>query len=365
MKMSWAIVGLVMSFTFTLACGQEPVESPVDSPEPQEAEIQEAEMMDSGRIERLDPALDAILGPDAKLETVAEHLGMTEGPLWIDDPSGGYLLFSDIPANAIYKLSPDTGEVSVFMEEAGYTGDDILNAGAQSMSGRRHVLLIGPNGLTLDPQGRLLIAAMADRNIVRIEEDGSRTVLADGYEGKRFNGVNDLTARSTGAVYFTDMTAGMRYRGDSPSRELSHTGVYMVKDGELTLLEADPAGGSPNGITLSPDESILYVGSAGKILAYDIQEDDTVANHRVLIETSSDGMKVDEEGNLYTTSHGGVWIISPEGKHLGTIHLPEILGVRTTNVGFGDPDRRGLYITARTRLYRIRTEIPGVLPGPR
>ncbi len=317
---------------------------------------------DAGRIERHDPAVDAILGPDARLELLAGHLGMTEGPLWIDDAAGGHLLFSDIPANAIYKWTPD-GELSVYMEEAGYTGDDILNAGAQSTSGRRHIILIGPNGLTLDPQGRLLIAAMADRAVVRIEADGSRAVLADRFDGKRLNGPNDLVARASGAIFFTDMTAGMRYRGDSPSRELFHTGVYRIKDGDLTLVEADPGGGSPNGIALSPDERTLYVGSGGKILAYDLDADDNASGGRVLIETSSDGMKVDEQGNLYTTSHGGVWIISPEGTHLGTIHLPDILGVRTTNVGFGDADRRSLYITARTHLYRIRVEIPGARPG--
>ena len=316
---------------------------------------------DAGRIERHDPAVDAILGPGARLELLAGHLSMTEGPLWIDDAEGGHLLFSDIPANAIYKWTPD-GELSLFMEEAGYTGDDIMNAGAQSTSGRRHILLIGPNGLTLDPQGRLLIAAMADRAVVRIEADGSRTVLADRFDGKRLNGPNDLVARASGAIFFTDMTAGMRYRGDSPSRELFHTGVYRIKDGELTLVERDPGGGSPNGIALSPDERTLYVGSGGKILAYDVDEDDSVSGGRVLIETPSDGMKTDEQGNLYTTSHGGVWIISPEGKHLGTIHLPDSLGVRTTNVGFGDPDRRGLYITARTHLYRIRVDIAGVSP---
>lgn len=293
MKAPWTIVGLGMGLALALGFGEEPAGSVVGTPGPEAVERSGQEAVDnpaSGRIERLDPALDAILDPNAELEMLNEHLGMTEGPLWIDDASGGYLLFSDIPTNTIYTRTPD-GQISVFMEEAGYTGDDILNAGAQSTSGRMHILLIGPNGLALDPQGRLLIAAMADRAVVRIEEDGLRTVLADRFEGKRLNGPNDLVARSSGAVYFTDMTAGMRDRGESPSRELPFTGVYLIKGGELTLLEKDPGGGSPNGITLSPDEETLYVGSGGKILAYDVREDDTITNGRVLIETSSDGMR--------------------------------------------------------------------------
>lgn len=359
MRLPYAIISLVVTCTFAVSCASDFLGSTAAS---SSEERRAAGKVAS--IERLDSALDAILAPDAKLETLGEHFGVIEGPVWVKDASGEHLLFSDMAANIVYKRTAG-GALSVFLEKSGYTGDDPLNAGAQSTSGRLNVVLLGSNGLTLDHEGRLVIAAMADRSVARIEHDGSRTLLADRHEGKRLNGPNDLVVKSNGALYFTDMTAGMRGRDKSPFRELPYTGVYLIKDGKLTLLEKDPAGGMPNGIALSPDERSLYVGSAGKILKYDIQGDDTIANGRVLIETSTDGMKVDTQGNLYTTSEGGVWIISPEGKHLGTIHLPDILGVRSTNVGFGDADNRGLYITARTHLFRLPVKIEGLRPGPK
>ena len=321
------------------------------------------EMPALGSIERLDPRLDDILAPDATLELLGDHFGVTEGPLWVQEGDAGHLLFSDMPANVIYKRTPG-GQVSVFFEKSGYTGDDVLNAGAQSTSGRVAVILIGSNGLTLDPQGRLVIAAMADRAIARIEKDGTRTVLADRWDGKRFNGTNDLVVKSNGAVYFTDFPGGMRGREKSPAREMPFFAVYLVKDGTVTPLVRDPEGGTPNGIALSPDEKILYVGSAGKILRYDIQPDDTAANGRVLFEGRTDGMKVDRAGNLYTTPGAAVGIFAPDGTALGVIHLPDLLGVSATNVAFGDPDSMGLYITARTHLFRIRLKAPGIRPGP-
>lgn len=316
----------------------------------------------AGSIHRIDPGLDRVLSPAAELELLGEHFGVIEGPLWI--ANGGYLLFSDMAANVIYKRTPD-GQVSVFMEKSGFTGSDVLNAGAQSTSGRLAVILIGSNGLTLDPQGRLLIAAMADRAVARIESDGSRTILADRHDGRRFNGPNDLVARSDGAIYFTDMTAGMRGRDKSPFREMPFTGVYLIRNGTVTLLDKDPAGGMPNGIALSPDEQTLYVGSAGKILRYDIRDDHTIDNRRVLIDASTDGMKVDATGHLFLTHRGEVWIVSPEGRHLGSVRLPQIPGVATTNVAFGDADGKTLYITARTHLFRIRLETTGILPRPK
>lgn len=355
MRVSRRIMTALMWAVFAAACAPGPTGNDSapgqTSPEPQ-----------AGRIERLDAAADAILASDARLELLGEHFGVTEGPLWMDDATGGYLLFSDMPANVIYKRTP-AGQISVFLENSGYTGDDILNAGAQSMSGPVHVVLIGSNGVTLDHEGRLVIAAMADRAVARIERDGSRTILADRHEGKRLNGPNDVVVSSKGAIYFTDMTAGMRGREKSPFRELPYTGVYLIKNGKLTLLEKEPGGGMPNGIALSPDERKLYVGSGGRILEYDIQKDDTIADGRQLIAVGTDGMKVDTQGNLYTTSEGGVWVISPQGKHLATVRLPDIPGVRTTNLAFGGTDRRTLYITARTHLYRLPLKIPGTRPG--
>ena len=339
------------------ACTREPIENAAPPA------VVEAPAL--GSIERLDPRLDAILAPDTRLELLGEHFGATEGPVWVQEGQTGYLLFSDMPANVVYKRTSD-GQVSVFLEKSGYTGDDVLNAGAQSTSGRLAVILIGSNGLTLDPQGRLAIAAMADRAVARIEKDGTRTVLADRFEGKRFNGPNDLVVKANGALYFTDFAGGMRGRDKSPSREMPFMGVYLVKDGKVAVLEKDPGGGAPNGIALSPDEKILYVGGGGKIHSYDIRDDDTIANGRVLIETGTDGMKVDRAGNIYTTTGATVRIFAPaDGKPLGTIHLPDILGVSATNVAFGDADSMSLYITARTHVFRIRLKTPGIRPGPK
>jgi gluconolactonase len=261
----------------------------------------------------------------------------------------------------------------VFLEKSGYTGKDVLNVGQQTITGGRvAILLIGSNGLTLDPQGRLVITAMADRNVVRLEKDGTRTMLADRYEGKRFGGPNDVVAKSDGAVYFTDSVNGMRGGGDSPSRELPYNGFYLIKDGKVTLLggDRDRPGEFPNGIALSPDEKHLYV-TAGfrKTMRYDVLPDDTVSNPKPFQDAGNDGMKIDRKGNLYTTVQGNeIWITSPEGKHLGTIQLPQISEeprprIVATNMAFGDLDGKTLYITACTHLFRIRTNIKGVRAG--
>ena len=318
-------------------------------------------------IERIDPALDAIVSVNAKLDLVGEHFGTTEGPVWVQQESSAFLLFSDIPANVIYKWSPDDG-LSVFLEKSGFTGVDSSNVGAQSMAGRLTTIVLGSNGLALDPQGRVVMATHGDRNIVRLERDGTRTVLADRYEGKRFSGPNDLVVKSNGALFFTDTQFGLRGGDKSPAKELPFYAVYLVKDGKVTAVDRDPQGGAPNGIALSPDEKSLYVGSAGKIIQYEIQSDDTLRSGRVVIEASTDGMKVDQYGNFYLTSGrrkegywfgGAVTIVSPQGKRLGMINLPEVLGVGATSVAFGDEDRKTLYITARGRVYRIRLNVAG------
>jgi gluconolactonase len=205
---------------------------------------------------KLDPGLDEIVSADAKLETLGEHFGLTEGPVWVQDGSG-YLLFSDCAANVIYKWAPNA-PFSVFLEKSGYTGTDVSNVGDQTVAGRLAILLIGSNGLSLDAQGRLIITAMTDRSVVRLEKDGSRTVLADRYQGKRFGGPNDLAVKSDGSIYFTDSVFGMRGGAKSPARELPYNGVYRIKDGTVTLLFSDEANPSdfPNGIVFSPDENI-------------------------------------------------------------------------------------------------------------
>lgn len=223
---------------------------------------------------RLDPALDSIITADAKLEVLGEHFGLTEGPVWVRD-GAGYLLFSDCAANVIYKWSPDA-PLSVYLERSGFTGASNLNAGQQTIAGRLAILLIGSNGLALDPQGRLIITAMADRTLVRLEKDGTRTSLADRYDGKRLSGPNDVTVKSNGSIYFTDTVNGLRGGAASPDRELPYSGFYLVKDGKVTLLggDRDRPGDNPNGITLSPDEKYLYVTAGGrKTLRYDVLPD--------------------------------------------------------------------------------------------
>src|SRR6185503_15957490 len=182
----------------------------------------------------------------------------------------------------IYKWARDK-PLSVFLEKSGYTGTDTSNVGAQTIAGRVPILLIGSNGLALDPEGRVVVTAMTDRTVYRLEKDGTRTLLADRFEGKRFNGPNDIVVKSNGAVYFTDSVWGMRGAAQSPARELAFNGFYLVKNGQETLLggDRDTPGAAPNGITLSPDEKYLYVtAGGGRTMRYEIQSDDTVVNGR-------------------------------------------------------------------------------------
>lgn len=189
------------------------------------------------RIIRLDPSLDAIVSQDAKLETLGEHFGLTEGPVWTQDPGGGYLLFSDLTANVIYKRTPD-GQLSVLAENI-VDSRNLLNVGQQTRSGRMATIIIGANGLTLDRQGRVIVCSPAARVVMRLEKDGTQTILADRYEGKRFSGPNDVTVRSDGAIYFTDGNSGLRGGAASPARELALNGFYLIKDGTVTLLDTN------------------------------------------------------------------------------------------------------------------------------
>jgi len=327
------------------------------------------------RIEVLSPEMNELVSPDAELELLGDRYGLTEGPLWMDDSDGGFLLFTDLVSDVIYKWAPGQG-TSVFLENAGYSGDDINNAGFQAMRGRMRVVLIGPNGLTLDPQGRPVWCAMPDRRVFRLESDGSRTIVAETFNGKRFSGPNDLVYRSDGILYFTDSIFGLRgaeNNQQSPLRELPYNGVFMVTNGEAVLLEKDKElGGDPNGIALSPDERYLYVSADyNRVMRYELNDDGTLGAGVVFIDgETSDGMKVDQRGNLYTTAvwEGEVRVTSPEGKRLGVIYLPQIddepkVQICATNVAFGDADSKGLYITACEHVYRLQMKVPGVRPG--
>ena len=321
------------------------------------------------RIERLDPALDAVVDAGAPLEQLGDRFALTEGPVWMPDPSGGFLLFSDNAANVIYKWQQGR-PLSVFLERSGYTGRDTSAVGAQTVAGRVPILLIGSNGLALDPQNRLVVTAMNDRAVFRLEKDGTRTTLADRYESKRFNGPNDLTVKSNGSVYFTDTVWGLRGADKDPAREIPYSGTFLIKNGTVTLLlsDKDTPGAFGNGITLSPDEKILYVTAGVRgTMRYDVLPDDTIANGRLFVAHGVDGMKTDERGNLYTTSGGTpgiVQVTSPDGKPLGRFHLPQPgyeprPRVCATNVAFGDADFRSLYITACTHVFKIRMKVAG------
>ncbi len=305
-----------------------------------------------GTIVRLDPAVDQIIPREARLEKLAGGFQFTEGPVWHPD---GYLLFSDPNANTIYRWSPE-GAVSVYRSKSGYTGVDI---GAYRQP--------GSNGLTLDRNGLLTINEHGNRRVVRLERPGNITVLADRYEGKRLNSPNDLVYKSDGALYFTDPPFGLPKAFDDPAKELPFSGVYLLRDGKLTLLTKELSG--PNGIAFSPDEKYLYVDNwdlARKVLMrYEVSPDGTISNGKVFYDFTSepeevalDGIKVDQKGNVYVSAPRGLWILSPEGKPLGRIEPPE----HDANFAWGDEDGRTLYLTASTGLYRIRLNIPGVRP---
>jgi gluconolactonase len=319
---------------------------------------------DAGKIIRLDPALDALISPDAHIEKLKDGFGFLEGPVWVHTTKPGYLLFSDIPANVIDKWTPD-GKVTTFLSKSGFAGDAPGDVGYQMNNGHTTVTLYGSNGVTLDKQGRVTFVQHGDHGVIRLEKDGKRTVLADKFEGKRLNSPNDLVYRSDGALYFTDPPFGLRKLADDPKKELPYAGVFLLNKGKLQLIIKDLQ--ALNGIAFSPDEKYLYVNDSfgKKYWRYEVQPDGTVTNGKVFVDMTAskedgvpDGMKVDQKGNVYGAGPGGVWVLSPEGKHLGTIKPAE----NPANLAWGDADGKTLYFTAVTGLYRLHVNIPGIRP---
>lgn len=294
------------------------------------------------------------MSPATSIEKLAGGLLFTEGPVWVP-PTGdaqGYLLFSDPNANTIYRWSRD-GQVTVFRTKSGYTGTDV---GEYRQA--------GSNGLALDGEGRLTINEHGNRRVTRLEKTGAVTVLTDRHEGRRLNSPNDLVYRSDGVLYFTDPPFGLPKYHDDPRRELPFSGVFALINGELKLVSTDLAG--PNGLAFSPDERYLYVGNWDPkrkvVMRYDVRADGDLVNGRVFFDMTSaagedaiDGIKVDARGNVYVSGPGGLWIISAEGKHLGTVSGPE----HPHNMAWGDDDGRTLYLTAQTGVYRLRVGVPG------
>jgi len=317
---------------------------------------------------KVDPSFDALVSPDARMEVIREGYGFTEGVLW--NEKGRFLLVTDMPANIIYKLSVDGKKQSVFLDHSGYTGPDIWRVGFMQTNGRERsdprfeeFAMIGSNGMAYDPQGRLVIATWAGRGIDRIEKNGKRVTLTNSVDGKMFNGTNDVIVKKNGTIYFTDGYGGLRGRESDPKKGIDYSALFMWKNGKTIRLTTDLP--NTNGLALSPDEKILYAnGSRDKtVRAYDVQADDTLANSRLFFDLGkdarpgiTDGMKVDTKGNVWESGPTGVWVISPEGKHLGTILVPELVA----NVEFGDPDHKTLYIAARSSVYKIRVNVPGV-----
>jgi len=315
-------------------------------------------------VERLDPALDALVGPDTKIEKLVEDQdAFFEGPVWHHGREGNFLTFSDLVRNRVDKLDPRTHQVTTYIADV-WKGKDSSSAISFDRNGKKY-LQVGPNGETLDKQGRLVFTAMGSGKIMRREPDGTITVLADKYEGRHLNAPNDLVIRSDGAIYFTDIRKGSVTTDETPPQGVPHTGVYMLKTGKLTLL--DETLDTPNGIAFSPDERTVYVNDIRpkKVYAYDVRPDGTTANRRLFIDMNTDnrpgapdGMRIDVRGNVWDSGPGGIWIVSPTGKHLGTILTPE----RLSNLAWGDADAMGLYTTGGTMVTHIRVKIAGIRP---
>lgn len=303
--------------------------------------------------ERSDAAFAALVPADARLERIAEGFDWTEGPVW--RRSGGYLLFSDIPRNTVYRWKEGEG-LSVYLRPAGYMRDD--PAGDE----------LGTNALTFDAQDRFVVADHGNRQIARIDEvKFTRTTLADRFEGKRLSSPNDLIYRSNGDLYFTDPPYGLLGLNQNPTKELQVNGVYrLTPAGELTRIISDLT--FPNGVALSPDQQTLYVTNSDPKrpawMAYPIREDGSVGPGRVLLDATTldregkiggpDGMAVDRNGNIFGSGPGGIVVISPEGQLLGTIPTES----RASNCAFGD-DGSTLYITADMNIFRIRLNTVG------
>lgn len=304
-----------------------------------------------GSVLRLDPALDALIPPEAPIERLAGGFEWAEGPVW--SSARGSLFFSDVPRNVIFEWKEGLGTRD-YLFPSGYNGP--------SFSGNEP----GSNGLAIDSEGRLVICQHGNRQIARLEPDGSMTVLARFWKFRLFNSPNDLVFDSRGNLYFTDPPYGLPKLNDDPAKELLFNGVYLRRpDGAVLLLERDLT--FPNGVALSPDEKILYVAVSDPqrpmIMSYPVNEDGSLGEGACFFDAAPlqstgkglpDGLKVDRHGNLFATGPGGVLILTPEGKHLGTIQT----GEATANCAFGG-DGSVLYITADMYLCRIQTSTLG------
>ena len=304
-----------------------------------------------GTIERVDPALDSIISKDAKIEIIADSFDWSEGPLWIEDKK--MLLFSDIPANTVYKWTEEKGK-EIYLKPSGYTSS--VSRGGE----------IGSNGLLLNKQGHLVLCQHGDRRVASMVADidkpsASYKTIADSYEGKKLNSPNDAVYRSDGDLFFTDPPYGLEKNMDDPLKELPFQGVYKVDLHGVIKLLTDTIT-RPNGIAFLPGEKTLLIGNSDGdkpfIYAYDLDANDSLINPRIFCNGASlptsdkggfDGMKVDKNGNVFTAGPGGIWILNKDGKPLGEIKLP----VRNSNCAL-TPDEKTIFITADMYVLRIK-----------
>lgn len=309
-----------------------------------------------GSVEVLDSRMLRYVDADARFEQLAVGFDWSEGPVW--DRASSCLLFSDVPKNVVYRWSQRDGLEVALSPSGCQTG---------SSTGREP----GSNGLAIDAQGRLVLCEHGDRRVGRVERDGRHVTLIDRIDGKRFHSPNDLAVHSSGAIFFTDPPYGLPSGMDDAARELPHCGVYLLRNpGEggsaVTLLDATLT--RPNGIALSPDESVLYVavsdGSSPRIVAFDVAPDLSLRSMRTFFDAkplqregnkgSADGLRVARDGTLFATGPGGVLVLAADGVHLGTLRT----GEATANCAFGE-DGSTLFATADSRLLRIRTKAVG------
>ncbi len=301
-----------------------------------------------GKVFVIDEELNSIIVPGTQIEKLADGFTFTEGPVWHPDD---YLLFSDPNTNVIYRYNPKNHNVTVYMSHSGYTGADIGDYRQP-----------GSNGLTIDKEGRLIVAQHGNRRLIRHERKGPVTVLSDNHDGKRLNSPNDVVLKSDGSIYFTDPPYGLPGLFNDPKKETPYQGVYMVKDGKTILLTTELGG--PNGIAFSPDEKYLYLGNwdirdvhnTKTVWRYEVKPDGTLKNGKVFFnwnltedDEAIDGIKIDRDGNLFVSAPGGIWIVSAEAKLLGKIVTPE----RAANMAWGD-DGKSLYLATHSSLHKIR-----------
>jgi gluconolactonase len=300
------------------------------------------------KITRMDPALDAVIAPGTRIEKVAGGFIFVEGPMW----RSGKLWFSDVRGDKVRTYDPATGKVTVVLNDSGGVKNAPVTAN------------FGSNAMVTDKDGSILLTRMAIGTIERMDDGGNLKPFLSKYDGKRLNSPNDLVFASDGALWFTDPSFGLPKMDQDPKKELKFNAVFRYAGGKLTPVITDMT--QPNGIAFSPDGKTLYVSNSMPdmyVRAYDVEADGKLGNPRKLISYPGsapdvpDGMKVDSAGNLWTTGPGGVRIISPKGKVLGQIVIPEIVA----NVGFAE-DGKTVYLTGSTSLYRLHSKVAGEIP---